>query len=108
MDQVGLDDSFFELGGNSLLATALATGVVESFSLSLPLRTLLESGTVRAMAGAILAELAARADAERLAAALDALGLPPEAEAPSAHADQPAAVEISAEPRPYRAPEAST
>jgi acyl-coenzyme A synthetase/AMP-(fatty) acid ligase len=109
VDEVGVDDSFFELGGNSLLATALATGVVESFSLSLPLRTLLESGTVRAMAGAILAALAARADAERLAAALDALGLPPEAETPSARAEQPLEpAEIAQEPQPSRAPEAAT
>jgi len=81
VDAVGVDDNFFELGGNSLLATAVATSVVEWYSLALPLRTLLETGTVRSMARVVLTELAARAGADRLAAALATLTPAPSAPA---------------------------
>ena len=81
VDAVGVDDNFFELGGNSLLATAVATSVVEWYSLALPLRTLLETGTVRSMAGVVLTELAARAGTDRLAAALEILTSAPDAPA---------------------------
>jgi len=76
LDRVGVDDDFFELGGDSLLAAKLAARVLEALSLALPLHALLAAGTVRAMAGAALVGLAAGADDRHLAAALDAVRAP--------------------------------
>jgi amino acid adenylation domain-containing protein len=48
--QIGRDTSFFELGGNSLLATLLAVRVKESFGVDLPLKTVFEAPTIAALA----------------------------------------------------------
>ena len=45
IDQVGLEDDFFELGGDSLLATRVATQLRETFGINLPLRNIFESPT---------------------------------------------------------------
>ncbi|MBD1938350.1 non-ribosomal peptide synthetase [Microcoleus sp. FACHB-68] len=46
LEQVGIYDSFFELGGNSLLATQLLTRLRETFQVELPLRDLFEVQTI--------------------------------------------------------------
>ncbi|WP_430333762.1 non-ribosomal peptide synthase/polyketide synthase [Rhodococcus sp. ACT016] len=48
--QVGRDDDFFELGGNSLIATRVVARVGEALDTSVPVRTLFEASTVRTLA----------------------------------------------------------
>jgi acyl transferase domain-containing protein/acyl carrier protein len=59
---LGLDEDFFELGGNSLVAVQLAVRVRERFGVNVPGVAVLEYPTVREMAGRVeeaLAEAAA-------------------------------------------------
>jgi acyl transferase domain-containing protein len=46
VESVGLHDSFFELGGNSILATRIVSALRDTLQIDLPLRTLLENPTV--------------------------------------------------------------
>ncbi|WP_431970607.1 amino acid adenylation domain-containing protein [Nocardia sp. bgisy134] len=46
----GAEDSFFDIGGTSLLATRLAAALHEEFGVDLPVRTLFEEPTVAAVA----------------------------------------------------------
>jgi amino acid adenylation domain-containing protein len=47
--QAGIDDSFFELGGNSLLAIRLFAGIERVFGIHLPLATLFTHPSVKAL-----------------------------------------------------------
>jgi amino acid adenylation domain-containing protein len=46
VERIGIHDDFFELGGNSLLATQLISRLHETFQVQLPLRSIFESATV--------------------------------------------------------------
>jgi amino acid adenylation domain-containing protein len=53
LDQVGIHDNFFDLGGHSLSATQVISQVREAFDLGLPLRALFEDPTVAGLAARI-------------------------------------------------------
>jgi acyl transferase domain-containing protein/acyl carrier protein len=62
VEQIGLHDDFFELGGNSLLATQLVSRLKDAFRIELPLRSFFESPTIaqfaQSLAGAATVEAA--------------------------------------------------
>jgi amino acid adenylation domain-containing protein len=55
LDQVGVHDNFFDLGGHSLAATRVISRVVLTFPLNLPVKVLFDSPTVAEMAEVIAA-----------------------------------------------------
>jgi amino acid adenylation domain-containing protein len=63
LEQVGIDDNFFLLGGNSMMGTQLITRVAETYGIDLPLRTLFEMPTVRPLAAEIERLIVARVKA---------------------------------------------
>jgi len=52
-ERVGAEDNFFDLGGDSLLATQVVSRVRSAFEIDLPLRRFFEGSTVAALAGAV-------------------------------------------------------
>ncbi len=59
VERVGMRDSFFELGGNSLLATQVASRVRSMFGVEMPLRTVFERPELAELAS-VVAELLRR------------------------------------------------
>ncbi|MFD6884797.1 amino acid adenylation domain-containing protein, partial [Rhodococcus sp. NPDC060084] len=53
VERVGLDDDFFGLGGNSLIATQVVSRIGEAFGGRVALRTIFEASTVEALAGVL-------------------------------------------------------
>jgi nonribosomal peptide synthetase DhbF len=49
IDQVGINDSFFDLGGHSLLAAMLVARLTEQLSIKISLKTFMGNPTVRAI-----------------------------------------------------------
>ncbi|HEV2734000.1 MAG TPA: phosphopantetheine-binding protein, partial [Longimicrobiaceae bacterium] len=70
MERIGAEDGFFELGGDSLLATQLLSGINERFRVELPLRTLFEASTPVRLALEIVQKQAEQVDEDLLARAL--------------------------------------
>ena len=50
VNEIGIDDNFLLLGGDSLLASRVISRVLHTFRIELPLRTLFDAPTVAAMA----------------------------------------------------------
>ncbi|MFC1716326.1 AMP-binding protein [Candidatus Poribacteria bacterium] len=76
LEQVGVEDSFFDLGGHSLLATRIVSRTIKEFQVDVPLRSILQSSTVADMA-AIVAQNQAKdmgsGDIDRMLSGLEAL-----------------------------------
>ena len=53
IDQVGIHDNFFDLGGHSLAASRVISCVIQTFQLELPIKALFESPTIAKMAAII-------------------------------------------------------
>ncbi|MEK8072438.1 amino acid adenylation domain-containing protein [Rhodococcoides navarretei] len=68
VERVGLDDDFFVLGGNSLIATKLAARLGAALNVHVPARSVFESSTVEALANTVAsadAPVRAQLDASR-------------------------------------------
>jgi acyl transferase domain-containing protein/acyl carrier protein len=70
IEQVGIHDNFFELGGHSLLGTQLLSRLRDTFKIELPLRRLLEAGTIRELSDSIVADEPQPGRIERIAQVL--------------------------------------
>jgi len=53
IEEIGINDDFFELGGNSLVATHLVMEMREALRMSVPLRDFFETPTVAAISGVL-------------------------------------------------------
>ncbi len=53
IEEIGINDDFFELGGNSLVATQLMTEMRETFTTSVPLRDFFETRTIAALSAVL-------------------------------------------------------
>ncbi|MFZ4548425.1 MAG: thioesterase domain-containing protein, partial [Bacteroidales bacterium] len=52
-DNIGVEDDFFDIGGHSLTAVQLMTGIKQKFGTELPLSALIARPTIRSIAGLI-------------------------------------------------------
>jgi amino acid adenylation domain-containing protein len=76
LDQTGIHDNFFDLGGHSLAATRVVSQVIKTFQLAVPLKALFESPTVADMALLIMqnqAKKVGQEDLERMLAEVEAM-----------------------------------
>jgi acyl carrier protein len=74
LEQVGIHDSFLELGGDSLLATRLMSRLREEFAVDLPMDRLFAEPTVAAVAAAVVETRAGGAGEDELARLLAEIG----------------------------------
>jgi len=63
LEQVGIDDNFFMLGGHSLLGTQLIARIADTFGVTMTLRTLFDASTVRELSTEIEELIIAKVDA---------------------------------------------
>jgi hypothetical protein len=70
LEQIGIDNNFFLLGGQSLLGAQIIAQVAETFGVDLALRQLFEAPTIRLLAAKIeqliIAKIEAMSDDEAL------------------------------------------
>jgi acyl carrier protein len=71
IEQVGVHDNLFELGGDSLLVIQIVSRIREALQVEVPLRAIFETPTIADLAGSIGASLVVRRDeTEKIAEAL--------------------------------------
>jgi amino acid adenylation domain-containing protein len=76
LEQVGVHDSFVELGGHSLAATRVVSQVIKTFQVEIPLSALFEAPTIAEMAALIVEHQARglkREDLNRILAELESV-----------------------------------
>ena len=76
LDEVGINDSFFDLGGHSLMASHILSRAIKTFRVELPLKALFESPTVAEMAIVITehqAKKVSRVEIHQMLSELDVL-----------------------------------
>jgi acyl carrier protein len=76
LDQVGIHDNFFDLGGHSLTATRVVSRVIRTFQVEVPLQALFAAPTVAEMAAVITqyqAKKLGEQDLNRILAELESL-----------------------------------
>ena len=56
VEEVGIHDDFFEIGGHSILASQLVSRMRETFQIELSLRTFFDAPTIARLAGIITAD----------------------------------------------------
>jgi amino acid adenylation domain-containing protein len=66
LDQVGIHDNFFDLGGDSLAAIRVVSQAIQSFQLELPVKALFDAPTIAEMAAIITQNQAKRASEAEL------------------------------------------
>ena len=71
LDQVGIHDNFFSMGGHSILAIQVMSRVRDAFQVEFPLRRLFESPTVADLSVAIVERQAEQADQGELTRMID-------------------------------------
>ena len=71
IEKIGVNDGFFELGGNSLLGVQVAARVRETFRMMLPIQEFFKAPTIAALAELVTQRLIASADATILQQMLD-------------------------------------
>ena len=54
IEQIGVQDNFFEIGGHSLLATQVISRMSNAFQVTIPLKTIFEASTVEELAQALV------------------------------------------------------
>jgi acyl carrier protein len=67
LSRIGRTDSFFELGGNSLLAIQLASHLRKGFAIELPIGGIFEATDLAALAGVVDAAIEERRKADDIA-----------------------------------------
>ncbi|MGH7831048.1 MAG: phosphopantetheine-binding protein, partial [Candidatus Binatia bacterium] len=71
LDSIGVNDSFLDLGGHSLMATRIISRVIEKFQVELPLGSLLGASSVAEMAVVVAQNRANAASEKDLARVLE-------------------------------------
>jgi len=67
LDQVGVHDDFFEIGGHSILAARLVSQIKDIFQFELSLRTFFEERTAARLAAVLVADAAMGTTVQRIA-----------------------------------------
>jgi acyl transferase domain-containing protein/acyl carrier protein len=78
LEQVGIYDNFFDIGGDSLLATQLIARLSKNFSVDLPLRAVFESPTVGELGLTIIQQQAGEIESDEMTQILAELEALPE------------------------------
>jgi hypothetical protein len=67
LDEVGIYENFFKIGGHSILASRLISSLRETFKIELPLRALFEAPTIAALAAAMVKDTEQGIKVQRIA-----------------------------------------